>query len=590
MNEDLLKAYTGSENYIFVSYAHKDRADVYPAIKALAARGYRVWYDEGIEAGADWAESIGAALEKASLVLFFAAKNSVKSENCMREISFASEHLIPVLTVLAGNVKMPKELQHRLFVNQAVPLGSYTTYGAFAEGIKPALDRYGTGGGPLAEIPDEPVIFESRKKTLKTVLIILSALAVLAALGFAGWKILFRNVPPVIGLQADEAVRKVEDSGVSGLFSLNYSDEYEYGVIIAQSAEGTTLKYTPVVLTQSIGPEEDLTDVPDTVGKHVSDGASSLVAAGMTKFTVTPDVNAAAEKAFITAQSIPAGLRVSKSNTMGLTVASDGGEISFELDGRLVTISGTEPVTIDCSTLPAAKAEPGPVPEPEPVTEPEPEPVPEPEPEPVDEYGMTAAERSFWDSLVVPFFGGENRKGYPYVSGEDVVNGIDGKAPHGGVIYAARDMTIAHEPEWADMYNELIVPPGVTVTLGGSDWNTSFGFSVMPGGTLIIDGNVSFQYGVNNGTLIVNGSLDTKYHGLDQWGEQWGELGNGGKLIVNGSCTPSQLWSYSGGTVSGTVNADKFVDRSSQTAPSFCNGPQGFGNLACDENANGTVD
>ncbi len=46
--------YQGAEDYIFVSYAHKDSARVFEVISALHRRFYRVWYDQGIEIGADW--------------------------------------------------------------------------------------------------------------------------------------------------------------------------------------------------------------------------------------------------------------------------------------------------------------------------------------------------------------------------------------------------------------------------------------------------------------------------------------------------------------------------------------------------------
>ena len=46
-------AYEGGEPYIFISYAHKDTDRVMPILKALAAKGFRIWYDAGIEAGTE---------------------------------------------------------------------------------------------------------------------------------------------------------------------------------------------------------------------------------------------------------------------------------------------------------------------------------------------------------------------------------------------------------------------------------------------------------------------------------------------------------------------------------------------------------
>ncbi len=104
MSAEKPRAYRGEEKFIFVSYAHKDSAEVLGAIRALNARGCRVWYDEGIEAGEDWANTLGKALEKASLVLYFASRQSVKSENVLRELTYAREHGIPILTAVLGMI------------------------------------------------------------------------------------------------------------------------------------------------------------------------------------------------------------------------------------------------------------------------------------------------------------------------------------------------------------------------------------------------------------------------------------------------------------------------------------------------------
>ena len=64
----LLRPYEGTLPYLFVSYAHANDAAVLEIISTLQARGFRVWYDEGIEAGSEWPESIASHLERAQLV------------------------------------------------------------------------------------------------------------------------------------------------------------------------------------------------------------------------------------------------------------------------------------------------------------------------------------------------------------------------------------------------------------------------------------------------------------------------------------------------------------------------------------------
>ena len=51
-----MEAYEGQEPYIFISYARVDADKVTPLLEALSSAGYRIWYDAGIQSGADWLE------------------------------------------------------------------------------------------------------------------------------------------------------------------------------------------------------------------------------------------------------------------------------------------------------------------------------------------------------------------------------------------------------------------------------------------------------------------------------------------------------------------------------------------------------
>ncbi|MFT6751662.1 MAG: hypothetical protein ACI9VI_002474 [Candidatus Azotimanducaceae bacterium] len=67
----LFSAYSGDEPYIFISYAHRDSTNVYPEFNWLREQGLNIWYDEGIDAGADWREELAVAISKARVFLFF---------------------------------------------------------------------------------------------------------------------------------------------------------------------------------------------------------------------------------------------------------------------------------------------------------------------------------------------------------------------------------------------------------------------------------------------------------------------------------------------------------------------------------------
>ena len=85
----MLQTYQGNEPYIFISYAHKDSDQVLPIIESFMDRGFRVWYDDSIEAGKEWREDIADRIVSCSVMIVFLSPNYVDSRNCKREVLFA---------------------------------------------------------------------------------------------------------------------------------------------------------------------------------------------------------------------------------------------------------------------------------------------------------------------------------------------------------------------------------------------------------------------------------------------------------------------------------------------------------------------
>lgn len=114
------EAYRGKEPYIFVSYAHKESAQVYPQILDLHNAGYHIWYDEGIEPGRDWTEEIGRALQNAAFFITFISPNSVESKNVRNEINFALEKKTPFLAIYLEETQLPAGLMLQIGSIQAI--------------------------------------------------------------------------------------------------------------------------------------------------------------------------------------------------------------------------------------------------------------------------------------------------------------------------------------------------------------------------------------------------------------------------------------------------------------------------------------
>ncbi len=114
------EAYSGSQPYVFVSYAHADGELVFREIKKLHKAGYRIWYDEGIEPGNDWPEHIAKAVIDCSLFLMFTSPRSAASENCRNEVNLALNRKKKFLAVYLEETELPPGLELRMGDLQAI--------------------------------------------------------------------------------------------------------------------------------------------------------------------------------------------------------------------------------------------------------------------------------------------------------------------------------------------------------------------------------------------------------------------------------------------------------------------------------------
>lgn len=216
--------YEGEQPYIFISYAHADAASVLPIAATLHSRGYRIWYDEGIEAGSEWPESIAVHLSRAALVLCFISEAYVRSDNCRREMHFALTKriktlhvflertaLTPGLEMQIGNsfALMKFEMDEALFYDKLL---SAPLLDASLQGEPPAL---GKAAAPRPKASPQPARRRRRLSRKITVLavcgVLLAAIVTLAIVGRATGltaRILTRvRTPALQTLSGDTIVR-----------------------------------------------------------------------------------------------------------------------------------------------------------------------------------------------------------------------------------------------------------------------------------------------------------------------------------------------------------------------------------------------
>ena len=136
--EKMPVAYNGSAPYVFISYAHADSAKVFPIIQGLQNKGFRVWYDAGIEAGTEWPEYIAEKMDHSSCIIAFISAASLNSQNCRREINYAIDQRKELLTVYLEDVKLSSGMKMQLGTLQAMFLNRYGNTASFVDSLSGA--------------------------------------------------------------------------------------------------------------------------------------------------------------------------------------------------------------------------------------------------------------------------------------------------------------------------------------------------------------------------------------------------------------------------------------------------------------------
>ncbi len=128
-----IKPYEGSEPYIFISYAHKNKPAVMPILEKLTADGYRIWYDKGIDPGTEWVKVIAKHIEKCTCFIAMLSPEYIKSDNCKDEIELARALKLPRVSVYISETALPIEMQMTLNRIQAVHKYKYDIEAEFYE-------------------------------------------------------------------------------------------------------------------------------------------------------------------------------------------------------------------------------------------------------------------------------------------------------------------------------------------------------------------------------------------------------------------------------------------------------------------------
>ena len=154
------KPYEGDKPYIFISYAHADSDAVMSVVTHMHDRGYRIWYDEGIEVGSEWPECIASHLTGAQLVIAFISNSYMRSDNCRREMHYALSKRIRIINVFIENTDMTPGMEMQIgsiFALMRHNMSDEEFYGKLYSAPLLDAELFAEGGAPAeAQHPEPP--------------------------------------------------------------------------------------------------------------------------------------------------------------------------------------------------------------------------------------------------------------------------------------------------------------------------------------------------------------------------------------------------------------------------------------------------
>lgn len=100
--------YAGKRPYVFISYSHEDKINVFPLLKMLQTNKCRIWYDEGIKIGENWRKTVRTKIKNSKLMLLFSSDNSRESPYVMFEYTEAQSFNINTIVVHLDDKGFPK--------------------------------------------------------------------------------------------------------------------------------------------------------------------------------------------------------------------------------------------------------------------------------------------------------------------------------------------------------------------------------------------------------------------------------------------------------------------------------------------------
>ena len=153
--KSLPEPYEGSEAYVFISYNHSDSKIVFHLIKQLSDAGFNVWYDRGVNLGADYDSQILNHIKNAALFVSMLSENMMNSSHeddfTVKELAAAISLKVPCLPIYLEDVSLDGFYLLNYVGKQSIFKQKYDDENMFIESCISAFKSFGVE--PKREIP-----------------------------------------------------------------------------------------------------------------------------------------------------------------------------------------------------------------------------------------------------------------------------------------------------------------------------------------------------------------------------------------------------------------------------------------------------
>ena len=133
--------YKGDRDYLFISYSHQNKDQVYTDLLHLQRQSYRIWYDDGISGGDNWRKIISDKIAGCSQFLLFVSKESCVSYDVQAEINLALDLHKRIILVNLDDTLLPNEYRMYLMNVNQIKYDSENYYQKLTEALFSSLQE-----------------------------------------------------------------------------------------------------------------------------------------------------------------------------------------------------------------------------------------------------------------------------------------------------------------------------------------------------------------------------------------------------------------------------------------------------------------